>query len=213
MAFLAKAKKIHRGNMRMKPRFIALLTFCVLLASLPVLAHEPGQRILGLGCWGEDVFWCQRKLMDLGLMTQATGRFGPETQAAVKKFQELNGLPVDGLVGPLTFQALNSIKSVQYYTVQSGDSLYAIAKKFGTTMEELVNLNNLTNTTLQIGQRLMVPAGMQPLVYVVKAGDNLYTIARRFGVTVDAIAKLNNLKNPSLIKPGQELMIPTPVTF
>jgi len=198
--------------MMMKLSFIAFLTICVLLVSLPVFAQEPGQRVLHRGCWGEDVFWCQRKLMDLGLMSQATGRFGPETEAAVKRFQELYGLAVDGIVGPLTFQALNSIETVQiqYYTVQSGDSLYSIAKKFGTTMDELVNLNNLTHTTLQIGQRLMVPAGPQPLVYVVKPGDNLYTIARRFDVTVEAIAKLNNLKNPSLIKPGQELMIPRP---
>jgi len=196
----------------MKIRLIACLTLCILLAGLPVLAQEPGQRVLRRGCWGEDVFWCQRKLMDLGLMSQATGLFGPETEAAVKKFQKLHGLPVDGIVGPFTFRALSSIETVQvqYYTVQKGDSLYTIAKKFGTTMEELVNLNNLTDTTLQIGQKLMVPASLLPLVYVVKPGDNLYTIAQRFDVTVEAIAKLNNLKNPSLIRPGQELMIPAP---
>ncbi|NLJ69152.1 MAG: LysM peptidoglycan-binding domain-containing protein [Firmicutes bacterium] len=194
----------------MRPRLIALITFCILLSSLPALALEPGQRVLGLGCWGEDVFWCQRKLMDLGLMSQATGRFGRETEAAVKKLQEIHGLPVDGLVGPLTYQVLNSIQSVQYYTVQKGDSLYTIAKKFGTTMDELVNLNGLTDTTLQIGQRLMVPASIQPMVYVVKPGDSLYTIARRFDVTVDAIVKLNSIKNPTLIRPGQELMIPGP---
>jgi LysM repeat protein len=148
--------------------------------------------------------------MDLGLMSQATGRFGRETEAAVKKLQEIHGLPVDGLVGPLTYQVLNSIQSVQYYTVQKGDSLYTIAKKFGTTMDELVNLNGLTDTTLQIGQRLMVPASIQPMVYVVKPGDSLYTIARRFDVTVDAIVKLNSIKNPTLIRPGQELMIPGP---
>ena len=194
----------------MRPRLIALITFCILLSSLPALALEPGQRVLGLGCWGEDVFWCLRKLMDLGLMSQATGRFGRETEAAVKKLQEIHGLPVDGLVGPLTYQVLNSIQSVQYYTVQKGDSLYTIAKKFGTTMDELVNLNGLTDTTLQIGQRLMVPASIQPMVYVVKPGDSLYTIARRFDVTVDAIVKLNSIKNPTLIRPGQELMIPGP---
>jgi LysM repeat protein len=194
----------------MRPRLIALITFCILLSSLPALALEPGQRVLGLGCWGEDVFWCQRKLMDLGLMSQATGRFGRQTEAAVKKLQEIHGLPVDGLVGPLTYQVLNSIQSVQYYTVQKGDSLYTIAKKFGTTMDELVNLNGLTDTTLQIGQRLMVPASIQPMVYVVKPGDSLYTIARRFDVTVDAIVKLNSIKNPTLIRPGQELMIPGP---
>lgn len=192
----------------MRPRLIAFLMLCVLALGLPALAQEPGKRVLKPGCWGEDVFWCQRKLMDMGLLEQATGRYDSATQKAIKEVQRAHGLTVDGLVGPLTFNVLGDLETFQYYTVRSGDSLYEIAKKFGTSMEELVSLNALTDTNLRIGQRLRVPRRSEPVVYVVKPGDSLYTIARKFGVTVGEIAKLNNIKDPTLIRPGQELSMP-----
>lgn len=184
------------------------LLLCVLVSGLAAVAQEPGQRVLTPGCWGEDVFWCQRKLMDIGLLQQATGRYDTATQEAIKTLQQTHGLPVDGIAGPLTFQVLNSLETFQYYTVQSGDSLYKIAEKFDTSMEELVSLNQLADTHLRIGQQLKVPRRQEPIIYIVKPGDNLYTIARKFGVTVGEITKLNNIKDPALIKPGQELRMP-----
>lgn len=192
----------------MKLRVIGLLVFCTLVASLVASAQEPGQRVLKPGCWGEDVFWCQRKLMDLGLLDQATGRYDTATQKAIKELQRTHGLPVDGLAGPLTFQALDSLETYQYYTVQSGDSLYTIAQRFDTSMEELVSLNLLEDTNLQVGQKLMVPKRREPIIYVVKPGDSLYSIARKFDITMDEIIRINDIKNPSLIKPGQELALP-----
>lgn len=192
----------------MRPRLIAFLMLCVLALGQSAFAQEPGQRVLKPGCWGEDVFWCQRKLMDMGLLEQATGRYDNATQRAIKEVQRAHGLPVDGLAGPLTFQVLGDVEMFQYYTVRSGDSLYGIAKKFDTSMEELVSLNSLTDTNMRIGQRLRVPRRSEPIVYVVKPGDSLYDIARKFGLTVGEIAKLNNIKDPTLIKPGQELSMP-----
>jgi len=49
----------------------------------------------------------------------------------------------------------------------------------------------------------------KPKVYVVKKGDSVYKIAKRFGTTTEAIVAANNLRNPSLIYPGQILLIPT----
>lgn len=99
------------------------------------------------------------------------------------------------------------------YVVQAGDSLYAIANKFGTTVDELKRINNLTSNNLSIGQKLIIREGNSSQViegntYVVKAGDSLYSIARNFNTTVDAIKNLNNLTS-SLLSVGQILKIPS----
>lgn len=100
------------------------------------------------------------------------------------------------------------------YTVTSGDSLYGIAQRFGVTVDDIIQANNLNNTNLQIGQVLKIPVksttspGEAYTSYTVKAGDSLYSIAQRFGTTVDAIRSLNNLTSNTL-QIGQVLRIPT----
>lgn len=101
------------------------------------------------------------------------------------------------------------------YIVKAGDNLYSIAQKFGTTVDAIKKLNNLTSNTLSIGQVLRIPSSgssSEPetgtTTYIVKAGDTLYGIANRFGTTVDAIKSLNNLTSNSL-SIGQILKIPT----
>ena len=85
------------------------------------------------------------------------------------------------------------------YTVKSGDSLWSIARKYDTTVSELQNLNNLTSTTLQVGQVLQLPSTTTAgQTYIVKAGDSLWNIANRFGTTVDVIKEKNNLTNNNL---------------
>ena len=97
-----------------------------------------------------------------------------------------------------------------YYTVQKGDSLYSIAKKFNTTVDALKDANNLTNNNLAIGQILIIPSKEVENNgnYIVVAGDTLYKIANKFNTTVDAIKALNNLSNNTL-SIGQSLKIPT----
>lgn len=100
------------------------------------------------------------------------------------------------------------------YTVQWGDWLYAIARRFGTTVEAILALNPLPNPNyLSVGQQLKIPGSSQPTPggyteYVVQPGDTLYSIARRYGVTVDAIARLNGILNPWFVRAGQTLLIP-----
>lgn len=106
------------------------------------------------------------------------------------------------------------------YTVQSGDTLGSIARRFGTTIAELVRVNNLANPdALQVGQKLVVPgsgsgaavsvptAG-QGKSYTIQRGDTLLSIARRFGLTVKQLQDANNISNPDRIYPGQVLTIP-----
>ena len=100
------------------------------------------------------------------------------------------------------------------YTVQSGDSLWSIANKFGVTVNDLKNANGLTSNLLSIGQVLIIPnsntnnpTNPSYTTYTVQRGDSLWSIANRFGVTVDAIKTLNNLTS-NLLSVGQVLQIP-----
>lgn len=101
------------------------------------------------------------------------------------------------------------------YIVKAGDSLYAIAQKYNTTVDELKVLNNLTSNILQIGQILKIPSLTPPpqkpeeyIVYTVEKGDSLYAIAKKFNTTVDDIVTYNQLAT-TLLSIGQQLLIPT----
>ena len=101
-------------------------------------------------------------------------------------------------------------ESKNVYVVKKGDSLYKIAKEYDTTTNELIKLNNLSNTNLSIGQILKIPTvkSEEPeYLYTVKSGDSLYKIAREYNTTVDELMKLNNLSSISL-SIGQTLKIP-----
>ena len=99
-----------------------------------------------------------------------------------------------------------------YYIVQAGDSLYAISRRYGLTVDELKKLNHLTSNALSIGQRLLVKGEITSSVpadiYVVKSGDSLYKIAQNYDTSVDELMKLNNLSSNSL-SIGQVLKVPT----
>lgn len=101
--------------------------------------------------------------------------------------------------------------TVEYYTVQAGDSLYSIANKYGMTVDELKRLNNLTSNLLTIGQMLKVSYEEnigEMNFYEVKGGDTLYSIALQYNTTVDTLMKNNDLTS-SFLQIGQVLKIPT----
>jgi LysM repeat protein len=102
------------------------------------------------------------------------------------------------------------------YIVQGGDTLYSIARRYGTTVQAIAMTNNIVNPSrIFVGQRLVIygnpyipPAPSLPTVHVVQLGETLYSIARRYGTSVWAIAMANNLYNPNVIYAGQRLAIP-----
>ena len=98
------------------------------------------------------------------------------------------------------------------YTVTRGDTLSAIARRYGVTVSEIVKLNNIQNPNLiYVGQRLYIPGSSNSssniIEYTVKKGDTLSGIARKYGTTVNRLVVLNNIKNPNLIFIGQRIII------
>ena len=101
-----------------------------------------------------------------------------------------------------------------YYVVKKGDSLWSIASKNNTTVDNIKKLNNLSSNTLQIGQLLKLPGSSEENevesenIYIVKKGDSLYSISKIYGISVDELKKANNLTSNNL-SIGQTLIIPS----
>ena len=98
------------------------------------------------------------------------------------------------------------------YVVKKGDTLSHIAKRFGTTVNELVRLNNIKNPNLiYVGQKLKIngsASSSKAQYYTVKKGDTLSHIAARYKTSVSNLVKLNpSIKNPNLIYPGQRIRV------
>ena len=92
------------------------------------------------------------------------------------------------------------------YTVRPGNTLYAIAQFFGTTVRGIAEANGLSRPcTIYPGQELVIPVKgiAPPRYYVVRPGDTLSAIADRYGLELGDILSLNRLDNPNIIYPGQ----------
>ena len=146
----------------------------------------------------------------------------------VKDIIALNGLKSTNLsIGqqlriPQEYTETNTIPSYTNYTVKKGDSLYSIAKKYGTSVDIIMKDNGLVSTNLSIGQNLKIRTSGEGEVlecygdtytpitvttdYVVKSGDTLYSIAKKYNTTVDKI-KLNNNLSTNTLSIGQILKI------
>ena len=135
----------------------------------------------------------------------------------IKKLNNLSGNNLSvGQVLKLSYDAENeNIKESNIYTVKKGDSLWLIANKYGTTVDELKNTNNLKSNTLSIGQTLIIPEKKEntnKISYIVKKGDSLWLIANKYDTTVEKIKSTNNLKSNTL-SIGQVLVIPSSSEF
>ncbi len=101
-------------------------------------------------------------------------------------------------------------------TVRRGDTLWGIARRYGTTVSRLAALNGLRNPDLiypgQVIKLTETPSSGEMentgRTVTVRRGDTLWGIARRYGTTVSRLAALNGLRNPDLIYPGQNIRLP-----
>lgn len=138
----------------------------------------PPSSVLRLGSSGQDVITLQYLLNVAAEFNSAIpapaqdGNFGRETQQSVVAFQRAAGLDPDGMVGPLTWQALYNTylgvdniippgadTGVTEYVVRSGDTLWLLAQRYNTTVDAIKRLNGLSSDALNIGQVLRIPNG------------------------------------------------------
>ncbi len=98
------------------------------------------------------------------------------------------------------------------YTVQSGDTLYSIAREFGVTVAELERFNDLPDQNLlTVGQDVLIP--VSGTIHRVLNGESLYSIASHYGVPLDSVINSNpDIKPPYTIYPDQIIKIPEPTT-
>ena len=109
---------------------------------------------------------------------------------------------------------LAQIADADTYTVKKGDTLWDIAINNGTTVDQLMQDNNLTSSLIFPGDKLtynttvaQVAQAKEQGYYTVVLGDTLGKVANRFGVTVDELVKLNNISDPNLIYVGTVLKV------
>ncbi|MBI4317468.1 MAG: LysM peptidoglycan-binding domain-containing protein [Chloroflexi bacterium] len=116
--------------------------------------------------------------------------------------QKLTILPVSGVL----------------YTVESGDSIRAIANRLGVDVEDIVKVNALQDANLvQAGQKLIVPGAtvaarsapaVAALTHLVEPGDSVRAIAERYNVNPARIIQANGIRDADVVLPGQSLVIP-----
>ncbi|MGD9251935.1 MAG: LysM peptidoglycan-binding domain-containing protein, partial [Desulfobacterales bacterium] len=103
----------------------------------------------------------------------------------------------------------------QYHTVRRGDSLWNIARQYGTTTQRIQKLNSLKDTHLYKGQVLKISEGRSKAsvdtsrlkTYQVKMGDSPFKIAQTHKMSLDRLLEINRLSHRSKIFPGQELYV------
>lgn len=98
------------------------------------------------------------------------------------------------------------------HTVRSGDTLDAIARRYGVTVASLRMTNRLEGNIIRAGQRLRIPSDAakesDTVIYTVKSGDTLSTVAERYNVSVTKLKRANRLTS-NMLRVGDRLEIPS----
>lgn len=113
----------------------------------------------------------------------------------------------------------------QQITVGSGDTLYSIGRRHKVSVVKLMELNQLSDSNLTVGQRLIVPgngkgaatATQRPKMvratssgtYTVRPGENFHSIAKKLNVSASKLADINGITDPGSIRAGEVLILPT----
>lgn len=140
-----------------------------------------------------------------------------EYKTTVQRIEELNKIQNPNLIyigERLLVPEVGAQKEEVEYIVKKGDTLNRIAKEYGVSVNDIVELNKIQNPNLiYIGQKLIIETrkfekgDLNHILYTVKRGDTLNEISRKYNVSVNEIVNLNEIKNPNLIFVGEVLKI------
>ena len=188
----------------------------VVPTSAPTTTANPGTYTVQ---WGD---WLSKIANQFGVTTQALIAANPGINPNLISPGQVLNIPSSsaGLTPvPTTSPSTNPpATNPSTYTVQRGDWIYALARRFGVSVAALLAANpGINPNVLYPGQVLNIPSGSAAPVdppapsgntYTVQPGDTLFTIAVRFKTTTMALQIANKLANPNFISPGQVLTIP-----
>lgn len=158
------------------------------------------------------------------------GQIASKYGTTVQEIAQINGIQNVNLIFPGQILRINTNSNVHgseansigektYYTIRRGDSLWSIARRYGTTVQNIVNWNNIQNVNLIYPGQILILYGNytstnnssnsnnNTVYYTVQRGDTLWRIARRYRTCPRRIARLNGITNPNLIYSGQILKI------
>ena len=154
---------------------------------------------------------------------------GNNTNNIVEQYKTDDSSPGEQTDREVPSPVVKNTPSYVTYTVQAGDTLWAIARKYGCSIAEIVTANSdrIKNPNrIHAGWQLKIPRSGAPVTgstpdavlpenkkggtYIVGQGDTLWAIARKYGCSVVEIISLNRelIRDPALIFPGWELKIP-----
>ncbi|MCF8228177.1 MAG: LysM peptidoglycan-binding domain-containing protein [Bacteroidales bacterium] len=97
----------------------------------------------------------------------------------------------------------------RYHTVQAGENIYTIASRYGMSVGEIMEINNLSSNQVYTGQVLMLESsqsGTENQYHTVSPGETLFSIAKMYGVSISDLRRRNNLSS-NAIQNGQRLII------
>ncbi len=182
----------------------------------------------------QTAVWRQRMVLLRGLeglVEDAPASASPQTLARAPATLEVSG-GTRGLVRGQARASLFRVAATARPRVAAGDTLFALAQRYGTTVDAIAAANDLVpGAVLRIGQPLTIPPGKPAaavaaanrparrsaaaartpagrLIHQVRAGDTLFPLARQYGTSVEAIASANGLPSADTLRLGQRLIIP-----
>ncbi len=99
------------------------------------------------------------------------------------------------------------------HVIQAGETLYSLAKSYGTSVDEIRTANPQLGETYQIGQKIRIPTIEIKIpdckqTYKVKKKETLYSISKQFGLTVDELVNANPILKEKTLKKNMEICIP-----
>ena len=165
---------------------------------------------------------------EIGLETEAIRKLNPSlryfiTPPSIKYQLRLPSAYEEAAQKVLTQSDKLLIKYYQY-RVKSGDTLYALAKHYGVSVQSILNYNTgLKPETLKIGKTILIPALKSVEMYAgkthmqagnfdgrhtIRSGDTLWSLALKYSVSVELLAQKNNLTVNSVLKLGNTLKVP-----
>lgn len=156
---------IKLKNIKKILSWILIIAIVVLIPIFSYARNLPkftfGSRLLYSGTYGTDVEELQAMLNKAGFDTGTVdGIFGKMTLNGVLDFQRSKNLVPDGIVGPKTYAALETVSWADpiVYSVKPGDNLYFIAKRHGTNAQNIMDANGLNDgDSLYVGQKILIP--------------------------------------------------------